>query len=94
MTDEIKSRLVNDVENVIDKWIEDSIYWARAIEETGSSDFSPYEEILPDLDYICQKLVPSSIERVKFLNSHTHDFDVHENCIHCNIWIGDVSANG
>lgn len=92
---EIAPTLTTDVDETIQKWILDSVRWERIAEEEGvDRKTNSYEEILPQLDFICEKLVPAAIERVKFLNSHTHDFDVHESCIHCGIWIGDVSSNG
>ena len=86
-----RPELIDDIDEVLNGWIDDSIKWTNTAEIMGENcpnnhNMTPYEELLVAFDYICQKLVPARIEHVKFLMSHEHDFSGTEyptRCIHC-----------
>jgi hypothetical protein len=75
---------VDDVEDVVNGWIETANVWAAAIREYGPECkvADPYEELLRDLDYLIEKSLPSYIERVKFLAMHECQYE-HMICVHC-----------
>jgi hypothetical protein len=93
MQNDERPHLIDDIDEVLNGWIDDSIRWTNTAELMGeecadSSDMTPYEELLVAFDYLCQKLIPARIEHIKFLQNHDHDFDFVDHgykCIHCGI---------